>query len=524
MPSFIASLLRRSLIVLAAATLAGCAATGVVTEDRADPPPGASASPGARSAERPAARRPADGAARSTPGIRPGSAEPIPFPKATEVVDGATDVVKPVDLTVPPDDLWERIRKGFGMADLNHPLVAEHQAWYLNRPDYFRRITERGRRYMFHIVEEIEKRGLPTELALLPMVESAYNPEALSVAKASGLWQFIPSTGKLYGLEQNAQRDDRRDIVASTAAALEYLQRIYEMHGDWHLALASYNWGEGAVGRAVMRNQAAGLPTDYASLNMPAETRHYVPKLQALKNIIAQPELFGIELDPVANKPYFALVAEAPTMDLATAARLADVPVAEIKALNPQHKRPVIRTGEGGAQLVLPAHAVDTFMSNLENRDTSAPSGSAWRTYTLGPKETMASVVRRFGVSEWRLRRFNGLSPTVKVGPGSTLLVPEEGTELSPETGLSVEEAPRLSADKVQTRRVKRNGRWVTVPLAPAPAVSGKAASGKQVAKPAAPRKSAAPVARKQGAVPAKKTVAPAKKPVAKPAPKKTAK
>ena len=165
-------------------------------------------------------------------------------------------------------------------------------------------MTERGRRYMFHIVEEIEKRGLPTELALLPMVESAYNPEALSSARASGLWQFIPSTGKLYGLEQNAQRDDRRDIVASTAAALEYLQRIYEMHGDWHLALASYNWGEGAVGRAVMRNQAAGLPTDYASLNMPNETRHYVPKLQALKNIIAQPELFGIELDTVENKPY----------------------------------------------------------------------------------------------------------------------------------------------------------------------------------------------------------------------------
>lgn len=510
MPSFIASLLRRSLIALAAATLAGCAATGVVTDDRADPLPGATASPG----ERPAARRPAEPAARTTPGIRPGSAEPIPFPKATEVVDGATDTVKPVDLTVPPDDLWERIRKGFGMADLNHPLVAEHQAWYLNRPDYFRRITERGRRYMFHIVEEIEKRGLPTELALLPMVESAYNPEALSIAKASGLWQFIPSTGKLYGLEQNAQRDDRRDIVASTAAALEYLQRIYEMHGDWHLALASYNWGEGAVGRAVMRNTAAGLPTDYASLNMPAETRHYVPKLQALKNIIAQPELFGIELDPVANKPYFALVAEAPTMDLATAARLADVPVAEIKALNPQHKRPVIRTGEGGAQLVLPAHAVDTFMSNLENRDTTTPSGSAWRTYTLGPKETMASVVRRFGVSEWRLRRFNGLSPTVKVGPGSTLLVPEEGSELSPETGLSVEEAPRLSADKVQTRRVKRNGRWVTVPVTP---------ERKSVQVPAG-RKTAVAPDRKKGATAPVRKAAPkstVKQAPAKPAPAK---
>ena len=508
MPHFIVSLLRRSLLVLATATLAGCAATGVVTEEPAAPP---GTSVGARTAERPTTRRTPDASSRATPGIKPGKAEPIPFPQPTEVIASEEEAIKPIDLTVPPDDLWERIRKGFGMADLDHPLVAEHQAWYLNRPDYFRRMTERGRRYMFHIVEEIEKRGLPTELALLPMVESAYNPEALSVAKASGLWQFIPSTGKLYGLEQNAQRDDRRDIVASTAAALEYLQRIYEMHGDWHLALASYNWGEGAVGRAVMRNQAAGLPTDYASLNMPNETRHYVPKLQALKNIIAQPELFGIELDTVENKPYFTLVAEAPTMDLATAARLADVPVAEIRALNPQHKRPVIRAGEGGAQLVLPSHAVDTFMSNLSNRDADAApaAGAPWRTYTLGPKETLTTVIRRFGVTEWRLRRFNGLSPTVKIGPGTTLLVPDENSSLSLEGAGNAEEAPRLGVDKPKYKRVKRNGRWVNVPVAPS--------SGSKVAKPAAQKKVAAPAVKKKAVVPAKKSAAKpaAKKPAA---------
>lgn len=505
MPHFIVSLLRRSLLVLATATLAGCAATGVVPEEPAEP---SGASAGARTVERPAARRTPEAPARTTPGIKPGKAEPIPFPQPTEVIANEDEAIRPIDLTVPPDDLWERIRKGFGMADLDHPLVAEHQAWYLNRPDYFRRMTERGRRYMFHIVEEIEKRGLPTELALLPMVESAYNPEALSSARASGLWQFIPSTGKLYGLEQNAQRDDRRDIVASTAAALEYLQRIYEMHGDWHLALASYNWGEGAVGRAVMRNQAAGLPTDYASLNMPNETRHYVPKLQALKNIIAQPELFGIELDTVENKPYFTLVAEAPTMDLATAARLADVPVAEIKALNPQHKRPVIRAGEGGAQLVLPSHAVDTFMSNLSNRDADAApaAGAPWRTYTLGPKETLATVIRRFGVTEWRLRRFNGLSPTAKIGPGTTLLVPDENSSLSLDGAGNAEEAPRLGVTKPKYKRVKRNGRWVNVPVA--------APSGNKAVKPAAQKKKAAPVAKKKAVVPVKKTAP--KKPAAK--------
>ncbi|MBP6095397.1 MAG: transglycosylase SLT domain-containing protein [Methyloversatilis sp.] len=477
MPPFIDHLMRRAAILLAGALLAGCAATGTVTED---PAGSSAASTSPRGSDRYTQRRGAEPASR-TPGIKPGKAEPIPFPQPTEIVASAEDAVKPVDLTIPPDDLWERIRKGFGMADLDHPLVAEHQAWYLNRPDYFRRITERGRRYMFHIVEEIEKRGLPTELALLPMVESAYNPEALSVAKASGLWQFIPSTGKLYGLEQNSLRDDRRDIVASTTAALDYLQKIYEMHGDWHLALASYNWGEGAVGRAVLRNQAAGMPADYSSLNMPAETRHYVPKLQALKNIIAQPELFDIELDSVDNKPYFALVPEAPTMDVATAARLAEVPIAEIKALNPQHKRPVIRSGAGGAQLVLPADAVDTFMSNLENHDAHK---SSWRTYTLNGGDTLATVARRFGTSEWRLRQYNGLPATTRMKPGMTLLVPS-GQEI-------VEEAPRLGVERKTFKRVKgRNGRWVNVPVTPAKAAPKKAAPKNATPKKAAPKKAA---------------------------------
>jgi membrane-bound lytic murein transglycosylase D len=502
MPPFIDSFLRRAVILLSGLLLAGCAATGVIGE-----PPGDG--PAVQSPDRPAdhssARRSTDTGSR-TPGIKPGKAAPIPFPAPTEVVRTPEDEIKPVDLTLPPDDLWERIRKGFGMADLDHPLVAEHQAWYLNRPDYFRRMSERGRRYMFHIVEEIEKRGLPTELALLPMVESAYNPEALSVAKASGLWQFIPSTGKLYGLEQNALRDDRRDIVASTQAALEYLQKIYEMHGDWHLALASYNWGEGAVGRAVLRNQAAGLPSDYASLNMPAETRHYVPKLQALKNIIAQPELFGIELESVENKPYFTQIAEAPSMDLATAARLADVPVAEIKALNPQHKRPVIRTGKGGAQLVLPAHAVDTFMSNLDNRN--APASSSWRTYTLGRKETLATVARRFGVTEWRLRQFNSLGATARIGPGSTLLVPEEDHD---DAAGNAEEAPRLGVDTVQYKRVKdKRGRWVRVPVTPKKAVQKAPAKRTSVVIPA--KKATSPAAAPKKTSPSKKAAPPKSK------------
>lgn len=516
MPSFIDHFMRLAIIALASALLAGCAATGGMA---GNPPGTPDAGPIPRSADRVPQRRAAEPVSR-TPGIKPGKADPIPFPQPTEVVLTADDEIKPVDLTIPPDDLWGRIRKGFGMPDLDSPLVAEHQAWYLNRPDYFRRMTERGRRYMFHIVEEIEKRGLPTELALLPMVESAYNPEALSVAKASGLWQFIPSTGKLYGLEQNSLRDDRRDIIASTQAALDYLQKIYEMHGDWHLALASYNWGEGAVGRAVMRNQAAGLPTDFASLSMPPETRHYVPKLQALKNIIAQPELFGIELEPVANKPYFTQVAEAPSMDLATAARLADVPVSEIRALNPQHKRPVIRAGEGGAQLVLPAHAVDTFMANLDNQDTRP--NSSWRTYTLGAKETLATVARRFRVTEWRLRQFNSLPPATRVGPGSTLLVPDGGAAAGADVGLNAEDTPRLGVDTPRYRMVKdRRGRWVRVPVTPPK--QAVAPTGRKTVVIEPNKAVAAPPRKPVVAPPQKAAVVPKKAPVRTPPPKPAA-
>ena len=176
-----------------------------------------------------------------------------------------------------PADLWDRIRRGFAMPDLQDNLVQEREQWYATRPDYILRMTERSSKYLFHIVEELERRGMPTELALLPYIESAFNPQAISSAKAAGMWQFMPATGSYFDLKQNAFRDDRRDVLASTRAALDYLQKLHGMFGDWHLALAAYNWGEGSVGRAIARNQKAGLGVKYTDLNMPAETRLYVP-------------------------------------------------------------------------------------------------------------------------------------------------------------------------------------------------------------------------------------------------------
>jgi len=263
-------------------------------------------------------------------------------------------------------DVWERVRDGFALPNVEGPLVAHWQAWYLNRPQILKAIFERSRRYVYHVVDELDKRGMPTELAFLPMVESGYNPMALSSAQAAGLWQFIPSTGKTYNLEQTELYDARRDIIASTSAALDYLQWLHEQFGDWQLALASYNWGEKAVGKAIERNKARGKPADYGRLLLPEQTRNYIPKLQALKNIVANPAAFKLELEPVPNLPYFATVSSARDIDVNVAARLADMPLQEFLALNPAHNLATI-SGNTRTQIVLPVDKLESFVSRLEN-------------------------------------------------------------------------------------------------------------------------------------------------------------
>jgi membrane-bound lytic murein transglycosylase D len=325
-----------------------------------------------------------------------------------------------VDRTVRQDDLWQRIRDGFSMPDLGGPIVAEKTAWYAARPEYLKRVFERSRRYLFHIVEEIEKRGLPTELALLPMVESSFNPMAYSRAHASGLWQFIPGTGKRYELAQNWWYDGRRDIVDSTSAALDYLKDVYDMHGDWHLALASYNWGENAVARALEKNRREGRPLDYASLTMPLETRQYVPKLQALKNIIANPELFGIVLEPIPNEIYFTTVTRTRDMDVRLAAKLAEMPVEEFIALNPGFSRPMIRA-DMTPRIVLPADRVEIFHENLTKYDDK--SLVSWRAYQPLKGDSLEGIAKRFGLGLAQLKEVNGISPRSRALP-STLVVP----------------------------------------------------------------------------------------------------
>jgi membrane-bound lytic murein transglycosylase D len=326
-----------------------------------------------------------------------------------------------IDLTAEPDDLIELLRNGFSMSNINNDLVLYHQQWYMSHPDSLRRMVERSRPYLHYIIAELNKRGMPSELALLPMVESAYNPMAYSRSHASGLWQFIPSTGKNYKLEQNWWTDQRRDIVASTTAALDYLQTIYEMHGDWQLALASYNWGEGAVGRAIAKNKTKGLPSDYLSLTMPGETKNYVPKLQALKNIFSNPKLIAdLGLQPVPNRPYFSTFAQPANIDVKLAAKLAEMPVQDFVALNPAHNQPVIR---GETPLVIPTDKLDTFKNNLEIHQGNDKPLSSWQAYTFRAGDKLEKVAPRFGMTVANLKAVNGINGRIKVAPGATLLV-----------------------------------------------------------------------------------------------------
>ena len=341
-------------------------------------------------------------------------------PPAEPVVEVPAAAPEKAAAVLPPKNVWDRIRSGYAMTPIDNDLVRDWENWYSNRPDYVARMIDRSSRFLFHIVEEVEKRRMPMEVALLPMIESAYNPVAYSRSHASGIWQFIPSTGKDYGLRQNWWYDGRRDVIAATSAALDYLEKLHRLFGDWNLALASYNWGEGAVGRAIEKNRAKGLPTDYESLTMPAETRNYLPKLIAVKNIISNPARYGLQIADVPNEPYFETVTVKRHIDVKVAAKLAEMPPEEFKFLNPGHNKPVIRAGEA-ERIVLPKHKVAMFLSNLESHDKPLVS---WQAVTLRPGEKAEKVAAKHGMTLAELKQVNGLADQRRIVTGQPLLVP----------------------------------------------------------------------------------------------------
>ena len=418
--------------------LTGCASTGITSLSNPDAIHGPTTATSGNQAT-----------GANSPLIPSGELQPITAAQAAS---------RAVTELAPPADIWERIRRGYGMPNLESDLVADREQWYSTRPDYILRMAERSNKYLFHIVEELERRNMPSELALLPFVESAFNPQAVSSAKAAGMWQFMPATGKSFDLKQNAFRDDRRDVLASTRAALDYLQKLHDMFGDWDLALAAYNWGEGSVGRAIAKNKRAGLGLAYTDLSMPAETRLYVPKLQAIKNIVANPMAFNTRLPLIGNHPYFQTVDIKHDIDVALVAKLAEVTVEDFKALNPSGgSRPVILAA-GTPQILLPWDNAIIFQSNLE-----AFSGgrlASWTVWRAPSTMKPAEAAKRVGMTETELRSVNKIPPRVAIKAGSSLLVPRP-TQLVADVAEHVADNGQLSfaPDAILRRTVLKAGK-----------------------------------------------------------------
>lgn len=369
-------------------------------------------------------------------------------------------------LTLTETDLWNRIRGGYAIPNLENALVTQQTNWYSNRTDYLMRIIQRGSRYLYHVVDALDKRGMPTDLALLPFIESAFNPQAVSTAKASGMWQFMPATGRDFNLRQNIFKDDRRGVLDSTEAALDYLQRLYGIFGDWQLALAAYNWGEGSVQRAIKRQQALGLPIDFDSLSarMPKETRNYVPKLQAVKNIIGNPELFNLELPKLENAPYFTTIKKERDIDVHLAARLAEIPLSEFKALNPQFSRPVI-TGSN-TTILLPINNAELFSTNLLNWEGPL---SNWTTLHVNKTERVENLATRLGYQPEQLREVNAIPAKMLVKAGSTLLVPKKEHSSEENIPQHIAEQAQLnleSGKRTKTVKVRASSRDTLASLA----------------------------------------------------------
>ncbi len=356
-----------------------------------------------------------------------------PMDRATVTIPGSFSTSREVP-HMPPEqyaDLLDRIRDGYALPDVAHYAVDREVELYRKNPDFLDRTFKRGSRYLYYIVQELERRNLPLELALLPVVESAFNPVAYSRSRASGLWQFIPSSGKHYGLEQNWWIDERRDVIEATGAALTYLQYLNRYFaGDWYLAIAAYNGGEGTVSGAVRRNQSAGLPTDFFSLNLRSETRDYVPKLLAISRIVRNPEAYGLSFAAIPNQPFFEAVEPGRQVHLEQVAQLAGITREDMFALNPGYNR-MTTPPKGPHRLLLPIPNAQTFRQAMLDQSLANESNVAVVAIEPPPDvhhkvrrgETLSTIARQYGVSILALQQANDIHGSV-IHPGDSLLIP----------------------------------------------------------------------------------------------------
>lgn len=349
-------------------------------------------------------------------------------------------------------DTWQRIRNGFDLPDIEHKRVQQELNWYKRHPEYMKRVVERARPYLHHIIETVEAAGIPTEIALLPIVESAFQPFAYSHGRAAGIWQFIPSTGKRYGLKQNWWYDGRRDVYASTKAAIKLLKNLNRnFNGDWMHALAAYNTGDGRVHRAIRRNKRRGKSTDFFALKLPKETRAYVPKLLALRDIIEFPDKYGIQLDEIPNRPYFEQVKLDSQIDLALAADMAGLPLDDLYRLNSGYNR-WATSPSGPYDLLLPVAQVDQFKTKLA--ELPANKRIRWIRHRVRKGETLGTIAQKFHTSIRTIKRVNRLrGKMIRVGRGLTI----------PVASLALRKY-RLSANqrKSKLQNIPRQGRKVS--------------------------------------------------------------
>lgn len=340
------------------------------------------------------------------------------------------------------NDVWQRIRDGYGISDSLslHPETQNRLSWFVSNPEYVDKVVERSRPYLFYIVEELERRDMPLEIALLPIVESGYQPFALSSGQAAGIWQFIPATGRVFGLEQNWWYDGRRDVIESTHAALDYLQKLHNDFNDWELALAAYNAGEGTVGRAIKKNQEAGLPTDFWSLELPAETTAYVPKLLAVAQLVKQPAQYDLKLNPIANEPYMSVINVGSQIDLSLAADLADITLDELYLLNPGFNR-WATAPQGPHKLVLPATKANNFKTAL--LDLSEEDRLRWKRHEVKPGESLSSIASQHQTTINEIKKANKIK-TNFIRAGAHLLIP-----------ISTAQADEAEANAIANRKLQ---------------------------------------------------------------------
>ena len=342
------------------------------------------------------------------------------------------------------DDLFDRMRAGFAFDEVQEPAIDQQLAWFEHNPDYLERVFQRAQRYLYHVVTEVEARGMPLEFALLPVVESAYEPFAYSSSRAAGLWQFIPATGVRFGLKEDWWYDGRRDVIESTRAALDYLQALHDQFdGDWLLAIAAYNVGELGVQRAIDYNRAVGRPTDFWHLNLPAETRAYVPKLLAMKRLMAEPERYGLDFASIPNEPYFAVIDTGSQLQLNVAAQLAGASYDELVALNPGYNR-WATDPDGPHRMLVPIDNADAFEAALK---TLAPEDRMrYEAHVVGPRETLASIAKAYDTSAAVIAKINEL-PAGRVVAGETLKIPSISVQLPDKVLLAAARVDRPETD-----------------------------------------------------------------------------